>query len=288
MPAIAIKPTIVISRLLSLVTLLGVITAGAPGMAVADEAYPERFQDFDGTTALRYSQEAIGRQIGDYSFVNIDGDPVRLGDLHGKPLLISMIFTSCAHTCTIATKHLARIVQVMRSTLGDESFKVLLIGFDTMRDDPEAMRRYARSQGVFGTPGWDFLSTDAGTIEALAADLGFIYFPSPRGFDHLTQVSIIDHDGVVYRQVYGEVFETPLLGDPLRDLVLGVRSEHTPMESLARRVRLFCTNYDAAGDRYYFDYSLFIGIAIGISVIGSTIIFLLREYLGYRRRIRMG
>lgn len=271
-----------------LVAAIAVLAVMSRPVDAGDGSYPERFQDFDGATALRYSQEAIGRQIGDYAFTTVDGERVTLSDYREMPLLVSMIFTSCSDTCTIATKHLARIVRIMRNTLGEESFRVVLIGFDALRDDPEAMRRYASIQGVLGSPGWDFLSADLQTIEALAADLGFVYFPSPRGFDHLTQVSLIDHDGIIYRQIYGEVFQTPLLGDPMRDLVLGVRSEHTPLEALAQRVRLFCTNYDPSGDRYYFDYSLFIGITAGITVIGSTIIFLLREYLGYRRRLRAG
>lgn len=269
--------------------LLAVALAGLTGpdayAAPGDSAqvYPERFQDFDAKTALRYSQDAIGRQLGDYRFTNPQGETVRLSDYRGKPLLINMIFSSCAHTCTISTKHLARMVQVVRAGLGQDSFSVLTVGFDTFRDTPEAMRVYARQQGV-SLPDWEFLSADQETIDALSADLGFIYFPSPRGFDHLTQVTVVDHDGVVYRQVYGEIFETPLLGEPLKDLVFNVRSEHSPMESLANRIRLFCTNYDAAGDRYYFDYSLFVGVAVGLSVIGSVIFYLLLEFRHRRPR----
>ena len=51
--------------------------------------------------------------------------------------------------------------------------------------------------------------------------MGFLYYKSSNGFDHLIQATVIDADGVVYRQVYGQVFDTPLLVDPLIDLVLG-------------------------------------------------------------------
>jgi hypothetical protein len=49
------------------------------------------------------------------------------------------------------------------------------------------------------------------------------------------------------------------------------------------RVRLFCTVYDAQGDRYKFDYSLFAGIFIGTLVLGSAILWLLLELRRARR-----
>ncbi|MCP4392463.1 MAG: hypothetical protein GY802_29495, partial [Gammaproteobacteria bacterium] len=103
----------------------------------------------------------------------------------------------------------------------------------------------------------------------LSRDLGFLYFPSSAGFDHLIQVTILDAEGKVYRQVYGQVFDTPLLVDPLIELVLGRAPPEQPLlANLVNRIKLFCTTYDPARDGYYFDYSLFIGMLIGASIIG--------------------
>jgi protein SCO1 len=271
--------------------ILAFCTLFAVGIAHAqdggDVAYPEDFREFDYQTTLRYSQAAIGRQIGDYSFVNSNGEPVALSDYANRPLVIQLVFTSCYYICSTSTQNLARVVQIARNSLGHDSFAVLTIGFDVHNDTPEAMRAYARKHGV-GLPDWEFLSADQATIDALAADLGFVYYPSPRGFDHLVQASVIDQDGILYRQVYGEVFNTPLLVEPLKQLVFGVREEQGALEALGNRVKLFCTTYDPTQDRYYFDYSLFVGIAIGIMVIGSTIAFLIREFAVRRRRARVG
>ncbi len=267
------------------VTIL--VSANAHAEQEDTETYPERFSEFDYQTTLRYSQEALGRKLGDHRFVNGGGREVKLSDYDGQPLAIQLVFTSCYHTCSLSTQHLSRVVQIARSALGQDSFTVLTIGFDTARDTPEAMRSYAREQGV-SLPNWEFLSTDPETIEALAAELGFVYYPSPRGFDHLVQTSVIDQERVIYRQVYGEVFNTPLLVEPLKQLVFGGRTEQTALEALGNRVRLFCTTYDPKQDRYYFDYSLFIGMAIGLLIIGSTIAFLLREFVFRRRRAGTG
>ena len=63
--------------------------------------------------------------------------------------------------------------------------------------------------------GWTFASADAATIERLARDAGFTYFASPKGFDHITQTTIIDAAGRVMLQVYGEDFAPPLVVEPL-------------------------------------------------------------------------
>ena len=151
---------------------------------------------------------------------------------------------------------------------------MLTVGFDTANDSPQAMADFARQQSV-NTPGWDFLSADARTIDALTRQLGFIYYRSPRGFDHITQVSVLDRDGAVYRQVYGLNFELPWLVEPLKELVFNrPSSQGRPIAGLLDRIRLFCTVYDPSSGRYHFDYSLFIQMAIGLAAILGLAYFL--------------
>ena len=60
-----------------------------------------------------------------------------------------------------------------------------------------------------------------------------------------------------------------MLVDPLIELVLGRKAPEQPLlANLINRVKLFCTTYDPARDGYYFDYSLFVGMFIGASIIG--------------------
>jgi len=180
-------------------------------------AAPDRF---DRSTALAVSQAAIGRPVGDGVFHTSNGVPRQISDYAGKPLVISLVFTSCHHICPTTTKHLATVVEKARDVLGEDSFSVVTLGFDAPNDTADAMRVFAAQQGV-DLDGWDFLSGDQADIDALAADLGFQYYPSPSGFDHLIQSSIVDADGIVFRQVYGIQFETPHLIEPLKALVQG-------------------------------------------------------------------
>ena len=87
--------------------------------------------------------------------------------------------------------------------------------------------------------------------------------------------------------MYGEVFDTQLLVEPLKELVLGQpRPNQTLLSELINKVRFFCTTYDPARDAYHFDYSLFIGMSIGFSIILTGIILLVREFRHGRRSAR--
>ncbi len=234
--------------------------------------------EFDYKEALEASQQAIGRKLSNHRFMSAAGGVLFLEELQGKPLVISLIYTSCFHTCPMTTRHLAKVVKKAQEALGEQSFNIALIGFDTENDTPSAMRYFGRQNDISGDE-WKLLSTDAETRDRLIKELGFLYFPSIRGFDHLVQATVVDAEGIIYRQVYGEVFDTPLLVEPLKDLVLGRSSpSQTFIEDMVNRVKLFCTTYDPVRDTYVFDYSLFIGIFAGLSVIVSVLVLIIREW----------
>lgn len=248
------------------------------GLAISAAAVAQTDVRYDPDRALGLSQSVIGRQIGDHAFFDRNYRPVSLYDFAGKPLLISMIFTSCHHICPLTTKHLDEAVAAAREVLGEDSFAIVTIGFDSANDSPEAMRAFAREQGV-DAAGWHFLSGTQESIAALSEDLGFQFFPSPRGFDHINQVTVIDRDSKVYGQVYGVTFELPWLVEPLKALVFNrPESEGHFFAGLADRVRLFCTVYNPASGRYEIDNSLFIQIAIGFMIVLSVAIYLWRGF----------
>ncbi|HRY26124.1 MAG: SCO family protein [Geminicoccaceae bacterium] len=252
---------------------------GLLGPAAADEAP----NPFDERAALAYSQAAIGRSVSPHVFLDDAGQRVSLGDFRGRPLVLNLVFTACSTTCPVIVQSLHRSVQIANGALGPDAFSVVTIGFDTDRDTPEQMRAFRASQGV-RMPNWSFLSADEATIEALSAEVGFIYFPSPRGFDHLTTTTILDAEGTVFRHVYGDAFEPPAVVEPLKDLVWGRFSPVADLEGAWNRIRLLCTLYDPKNDRYRFDYGIFIGLIAGIICLGGIAVVLARAWLATRRR----
>lgn len=240
----------------------------------------------DPDSALAISQAAIGRQVGDYAFYDTDGQRRRLAEYRGKPLVISLIYTSCYHICPTTTRHLAEVIGRAQSVLGEDSFAVVTVGFDSARDTADAMRQFARQQKVAAVH-WDFLAADAATIEGFTRDLGFQFRAAGGGFDHLLQTSILDAGGVVRRQVYGMDYETPILIEPLKRLIFGEELSESFFTRMTNKFRLYCTVYDPAADRYRFNYSIFVGIAMGVAM-GIFFVYLLFREWRHSRRARAG
>jgi protein SCO1 len=240
-------------------------------------AHDARSTLFNETEALAYSQQAIGRAVADQSFVDADGKPVRLADFRGRPVVLSMIYTSCEDICPLIVEHVADAVAQADKALGAGRFVVLTVGFDTHADTPSRLRAYRAAHRI-DRPDWYLLSGDVATVERLAADTGFLFAPRAGGFDHLAQTTVLDADGRVYRQVYGSDFASPALVEPLKQLVLGTSDGGLTFTALANRVRLLCTIYDPATGRYRFSYAIFVGLAIGAASLGAVAASIVRMW----------
>jgi protein SCO1/2 len=247
------------------------------GLFVPAAAFASDYETFDEQEALEYSQSAIGTKLSDHQFTASDGTTVGLAGYAGRPLVISLIYTSCYHTCPMITARLLRGIDAATETFGADAFSVVTIGFDVENDTPQRMGHFATSHGI-DFDNWQALSTDKATIDALSAELGFIFFSSPKGFDHLAQTSIIDAEGKLYRHVYGASFKPPAIMEPLKTLIFGGAASSYSLEGLVNRVKLFCTIYDPKSDRYRFDYSLFVAMIIGALCLSGVAIVLVREW----------
>jgi protein SCO1/2 len=251
------------------------------GQGVGAQALPPG-ATLDANRAVDISQRALGRTLGDYTLNGADGRALRTGDLRGKPLVVSFVYTGCSQVCPTTTRFLARAVGEARRALGDRAFNVLTVGFNQPFDTPMAMRDFQRRQGIDGA-GWIFASADAATIDALARDAGFAWARSTSGFDHVTQATIVDASGRVVSQVYGESFELPMLVAPLKDIATGAPTPAYDVAVVLERVRILCTVYDPRSGRYRLNYALFIEIFAGLTILGATAWFLLREWRRHRR-----
>ena len=231
-----------------------------------------------------------GEQLGDdfwqRTFEQPNGDPLSLSALRNKPLLVNFVYTGCSQVCPITVRFLDKAITEARRALGRDSFAVATIGFNQPFDTPQAMHAFAAQHGI-ADPKWDFLSPAPGAVEALTREFGFTWYATPKGFDHVTQVTVLDAEGRIYRQIYGDSFDVPMLIEPLKQLITGTPAPAGDWRALVEKVRLFCTVYDRSSGRYRLDYSLFVGMAIGILILGAGVTSLLREWRSQRRAGRV-
>ncbi|HEY6980767.1 SCO family protein [Reyranella sp.] len=239
-------------------------------------AFGEPARRLEPRQAFATSEAAVGRSVGDHVLVDSSGAVLPLASFRGKPLVVSLVYTSCSSVCPPATQHLLDAVREAQRAIGADRFAVLTVGFDARTDTPARMAQFASSQGV-DLPNWRLASADAATIEALLADLGFSYVAIAGGFDHVTQTTILDRDGRVQRQIYGDTFPLQMLVEPLKDAVWSGAAPAT-VTGLLDRLRFICTTFDPGAGRYRIDYGLAFGsliAALSLAVMGGLI---LREW----------
>lgn len=240
----------------------------------------------DQKAAIAASQAALGRTIGDHTLLDREGRPVRLSSYRGKPLLVSFIYTGCFQVCPTTTRSLDETVRALQGRFGDNQFNVISIGFNQPADSPQALKAFA-AQHRIKRPNWDFLSPPMAVVEPLTREFGFRYEATPAGFEHVLQVSLVDAQGRIVRQVYGDRVPADALGEPMKDLLVGLPlSPSTPLADLIDQVRLLCTVYDPETGTYRVDYALAIEAAGGLTFIIALALYMLNEWRARRRARR--
>ena len=214
-------------------------------------------------TAFDQSQAALGRQTQAHILTDHTGAPLALADLRGKPLVVSLIFTRCATVCPVTTRHLREAVIEAQRALGHGRFNTLTFGFDARGDRPTQLAGFASTHDILSVNGWRIASADEDTTAAFLDDLGFSFQAAAGSFDHVMQTSLLDENGVVYRQIYGETFPLQVFMEPMKDLVLGTRTRSLAPADLWDRLNFLCTTYNPLTGAYRFDYGIFFGIFFG-------------------------
>ena len=248
------------------------------GIDAPAEATAARLPGLEPGAALRTSQAVIGKAIGDHTLLDREGRPVRLSSYRGKPLLVSFIYTGCFQVCPTSTRALHEAVQALQKVVGAGQFNVISIGFNQPADSPQALRSFALQHRI-DAPNWEFLSPHASIVEALTRDFGFSYVATPAGFDHLLAATVVDAQGRIYTQVYGERLTADKLGEPLRQLLRGApMPQSLRLADIIERVRILCTVYDPATGQYRYDYGLILMIAGGVTFALAMLWFFLAEW----------
>ena len=274
---------------------LAIAVSGSALAASAAPAEETRSDAVATTTALnadaavRASQAAVGRLIGEHTLLDREAKAVRLSSYRGKPLLVSFVYTGCFQVCPTNTRALHQAVGALEKRFGTGRYSVVSIGFNQPADSPAAMKAFAAQNGI-EVPHWSFLSPPASDVEALTREFGFSFQATPAGFDHVLQVTLVDAEGRIVRQVYGGEVAADALGEPL---TLLLASRPLPLQSglaeLIDRVRILCTVYDPKTGTYRVDYSLALEVAGGLTFAIAMLVYLLNEWRqqrAARRRAR--
>ena len=258
--------------------ICSVLAGSAAAAAQTELAAVSATTALNADAAVRASEAAVGRRIGEHTLLDRDGKVVRLSSFRGKPLLVSFIYTGCFQVCPTSTRALHQAVGALGKRFGTGQYNVVSIGFNQPADSPAAMKAFA-AQNDIDLPHWWFLSPPANGVEALTREFGFSFRATPAGFDHVLQATLVDAEGRIVRQVYGSEIPADALGQPL---TLLLANRPLPLQSglagLIDRVRILCTVYDPRTGSYRVDYSLALEVAGGVTFTIAMFLYLLNEW----------
>ncbi|WP_300244437.1 SCO family protein [Antarcticimicrobium sp.] len=268
-------------RRLSFLFCAAVLTSTAQGQTLNRPA-----DALDAKQVYEVSQAAIGREVSAHVLRDQTGAPLALADLRGRPLVISLVYTSCSSICPVTTERLRDAVADAGQILGEGSFAVLTFGFDSSGDKPARLRAFSILHDLNTLDDWYLASADPETTEALLLDLGFNWREAAGSFDHPSQTTILDSEGRVYRQIYGEDFPLPVFVTPLKELVLGRTTVSVAPTDLWNRLTFLCTVYNPLTRAYRFDYGILFGIFFGAVSLLLTGLIIIRLWIERRRATR--
>lgn len=130
------------------------------------------------------------------------GTPATLATFAGKPTLLTMFFASCGYACPILIEDVRALINSLPQDLHDD-FNVVMLSFDTERDTPEALAKFARERRLPAPP-WSLLHGDADVVLETSALLGVNFRKDTEGnFAHSNIITLLDANGVIVHQLEG-------------------------------------------------------------------------------------
>lgn len=196
-------------------------------------------------------EEKLGQRIPlDASFRNEAGKEVLLKEVIGKPIIVSLVYLKCSHTCPMFLGALAEVLNRLELK-PQKDYSVLTISFDE-EDTPDIARDKKKNylQAIttpFPESAWRFFTGDRENIRKFTDAVGFTFRRDESGFSHPVALIIVSPDGRIVRYLYGRTF-LPF------DLTMAITEADKGKIGLsARGLLLYCFSYDQPGRRYVFN-----------------------------------
>jgi protein SCO1/2 len=124
------------------------------------------------------------------------GRTFRLDERRGRPMLVSMFYTSCQFVCPMLIESI-RDTDKQLAPAEREQLDVLLVTFDPAHDSVAVLKHTADERGL-DPARWTLARTDPATTRKLASVLGIQYRALANGdFNHTTAILLLDAQGRV-------------------------------------------------------------------------------------------
>jgi protein SCO1/2 len=141
-------------------------------------------------------------RFGAVPWADSDGATRTLDDYKGRPLVMTMAYTSCRKTCSSSMLVLRKMQEILARRGRDVSFVV--VSYDPSHDSPQQWRRYRDARSLPAT--WHFLSGTQADTHRLAEFLDLKYWVYDEHVMHDFRIVLFDADGNRKRDILWEQF----------------------------------------------------------------------------------
>ncbi|HEX5131568.1 MAG TPA: SCO family protein [Candidatus Krumholzibacteria bacterium] len=163
-----------------------------------------------------------GRTVPDVTLLSEDSTAFRFSAMAGKPIIVSPIFTSCPHTCSLITASLRdALAEIGEPEVG---YHVLTVSFDPA-DGPAQLRAYREKLQL--PAGWRLAVASPDDLAQLLDAIDFRYEALDEGgFAHPNGISIIDPELKVAAYINGVSYDAAEVRRELESAVRGTSLVH--------------------------------------------------------------
>jgi len=233
--------------------------------------------------------EKTGQTIpSDIAFRDEKGQVVKLGDLLGKPIILTLVYYTCERICPQLLAGLAAALPRLSSAAGPD-YRVVSVSFDD-KDTPQIAanirRNYLKPTGETLAPeAWTFLTGDHANIDRLTESVGFRYRKDLHGFNHPVVLIFLSPQGKISRYFtvtkyqYGAAYPISFSSFEL-NVALAEAREGKPVSEL-KKAMLYCFSHEPPGQsKFYY----VIGVIGLVTLLAMIAFFIYLQVTAKKRR----
>lgn len=159
-------------------TLALAAIAGVVALAAGERAAPAA--GFQG--AVR----PLGIPPVDFGLRDQDGEPIRLADFRGRPVIVTFQYTTCRDTCPVTTQQIRGALDLL-----GHDVPVVAVSVDPVNDSADRARRHLLRQHMTGR--MDYILGDRRQLRRLWR--AYAIQPQGDGFEHSASTVLLDGRG---------------------------------------------------------------------------------------------
>ena len=169
--------------------------------------------------AIQASAEP-GDTLVDGAFVDQDGRRIRLHEWHGRPLILSFIYTRCPLPafCPAIESRLAAVQQRIKTDPALRGTAIVAITIDPDYDTPAVLKQHAAARGADPAV-WRFVTGTTAEIDAFGRQFGIVVRRgdgSPNDIEHNLRTIVVSRDGRIVHVEDGAAWRVEDLVGALR------------------------------------------------------------------------